>query len=114
MATSARDYHQQLVHYHRITLNFNSAASGVDVVVGVIPPNAILLNNSGVSITTPFNAVTTNVIDVGYAADSLSAGDPNAYGTLLAAGAVAFVPLDELLTATAKPRPVATTVVASY
>src|SRR5262245_44642025 len=114
MTTSARDYHQQLVHYLRKTIDLSAGglAAGTPIVVGVIPANAIV-TGGGVQTGTAFNG-TTPTIDIGYAADSAGVADPNAYASALAvSAATGYVALDELATTTAKSRAVDTTVTAT-
>ena len=88
MAASAREFHTQQVHYLRKSIVFGDDGTAVDV--GVIPSGSLILKPlSGVSVTTAFNAGTTNTLNVGTSADD------NLYGTLLALGTTTFVPLDE-------------------
>lgn len=78
----------QQIDYLRKAVTF--ADNGTAVVVGILPPNAIIHKAmSGVFVNTVFNAATTNTINVGTTADE------DLYGTLLAAGTLGFVPLDE-------------------
>ena len=86
--STARDYGKQLVHYLRLNVVFGD--SGVAKTVGVLPAGAqIIKPMSGVAVNTVFNAGSTNVIDIGTAADD------DFFGTDLALGTAAFVPLDE-------------------
>lgn len=63
------------------------ADSGKTVMVGILPPNAVILkSNSGVTVSTVFNAGTANTIDVGVT------GTPGLYGTALSMTATNFVP----------------------
>lgn len=88
MAAPARQYHTQQVHY--LCKAFTFANSGVAVEIGTLPAGATIIRPiSGVQINTAFNAGTTNVIDIGTAADD------DLYATDLAGGTVTFVPLDE-------------------
>lgn len=84
--TTARQYHQTMVHYLRKTIAFGDGT----VTVGIIPAGALILKNlSSVNVTTAFNAGTTNTLHVGTAADD------DLYATALALGAVAQVDFDE-------------------
>lgn len=63
-ATSARQYHEQLVHYARFAVNYNDAGIASGVAKQTLPAGAIVLNTD-VLVTTVFNAATTNVLTVG-------------------------------------------------
>lgn len=79
---------QQVVGYLRKNVTF--ADNGSAVVVGTLPAGAqIHKAASGVFVNTAFNAGTTNVLDIGTTAND------DLYGTDLALGSIAFVPLDE-------------------
>lgn len=85
----AREYHQKLVHYLR--RDFTFADNGKQLVVGEVPNGAIILRpDSGVHISTAFNAGSTNVLDIGFS------GDDDLFGTDLALGTATFVPVDEV------------------
>lgn len=85
-----RDSWYQVVNYLRADIAFGN--SGTAVKVGTIPANSLILKPiSGVQVTTVFNAGTTNVVDIG------SSTDDDLFGTDLALGALAFVPLDEAI-----------------
>ena len=88
MATPARQFHHELVHYIRRNITF--ADAGVAREVGVIPAGSVILKpNSGVNIHTAFNSSGTDLIDIGTTADD------DLYATDLAAQTVGFAPLDE-------------------
>ncbi len=90
---SAREFHTQQVHYLRKSVVFGD--DGTAVTVGEIPAGATILKPlSGVNVDTAFNAGTTNTLNIGTSADD------NLYGTLLAVGSIAFVPLDEAVAMT--------------
>jgi hypothetical protein len=115
MATSAREYHTQQVHYLRKTIDLSTGgvAVGSAITIGVIPANAQVVVGGGIVVVTGFNG-TTPTIDIGYAADSAGAADPNAYASALSlATAAGLVALDELAAATAAARSVDTTVTAT-
>lgn len=63
-ATTARQYHEQMVHYARFAVNYNDA--GIDTGVGkqVLPAGAVIVGTD-VIVTAAFNAATTNVLTVG-------------------------------------------------
>lgn len=89
VGSTARELPFQAVHYLRKTVN-HTMDGGPAQTVGVIPAGSLILKPlSGVQVTTVFDAGTTNTLNVGTSADD------NLYGTLLALGALAFVPLDE-------------------
>lgn len=84
----ARQFHTQQVHYLRKSIVYGN--NGSAVTVGVIPAGALILKaSSGVHVTAAFNAGTSNVLDIGTSADD------DLFGTDLALGSIAFVPLDE-------------------
>lgn len=86
--TVARNFNKQVVHYLRKSIVFGD--NGVARTVGVIPAGSLILKpDSGVHVTTAFNAGTSNTLNVGTSADD------NLFGTLLALGTTTFVPLDE-------------------
>lgn len=86
--SKARTLYTQQVSYLRKTVTF--ADNGKSVVVGRLPIRGLILKPlSGVSVNVAFNGATTNTVDIGTSADA------DLYGTDLALGAVAFVPLDE-------------------
>lgn len=89
MGSQARVYHTQQVHYIENTLTFDSGV----VTIGTIPAGAILLKPiSGAQVNVAFNAGTNNLIDIG------TTDNDDLYGTDLAGGSIAFVPLDEAVT----------------
>lgn len=91
--TPARDAGYQNIQYLRKNVTF--ADNGKAVSVGVVPTGALILKPiSGAQVEEAFNAATTNTIDIGTAANA------DLYGTALAAGAVAFVPIDEAVALT--------------
>lgn len=64
------------------------ANSGVAVLVGILPPGAIILKAlSGVTVSTVFNAGTTNTVDIGVT------GTAGLYGSALSLTATNFVPV---------------------
>lgn len=84
----ARDLFEHVVHYIAVAFTFED--NGKVLKVGTIPAGAQILKAlSGVTVNTVFNAGTGNVLDVGTSADD------DLYGTDLALGTAAFVPLDE-------------------
>lgn len=93
MVQPARLYSSQQVHYLRKTVTF--ADNNTTVTVGVIPAGSVLLKPiSGVSVTTVFNAATTNTINIGPSTDA----GTDLWATLLALGTLGYVPLDEPVT----------------
>lgn len=117
MATPARDNGEQVVHFLRKTLGPGVAASGTVVEVGVIPAGAIVLANaSGIYVSAQFTG-TTNVLDVGYSADSLSTADPDAYASAVAlpiTTAGNYLAFDDQALASARARSVDTRVTATF
>jgi hypothetical protein len=118
---AARDAGYQLIHFLRKRFNIGGAGGLVTTVsqtLGVLPANAAIISGGGVWQITDLDG-TTNTLDIGYAVDSLSASDVNAYSTALALAITTggFVPMDELVAATgvtAKPRSVDTTVIVTF
>jgi hypothetical protein len=64
MAGTARQSHMQVVHYLRKRVNFNDSGVATGVLVGTLPAGAQITDVT-VNVTTAFNAVTTNVVNVG-------------------------------------------------
>jgi hypothetical protein len=92
-ATTARQYSQQMVHYLR--KGFTFADDGSVLTIGTLPAGAqIVKPMSGVAVNVAFNAGSTNVLDVGILSND------DLYGTDLALGTIAFVPLDEAVSMT--------------
>lgn len=93
LGTTARQYPQQMVHYLRKGITY--ADDGKTVDIGTLPDGAIILKPlSGVAVNVAFNGGTTNTLDIGPSTDS----GTDLWGTLLALGTIAFVPLDEAVT----------------
>lgn len=75
-----------------LSTSFVFGENGVVKVLGTIPANSLILKPmGGVQVTTVFNAGTSNTLNIG------STADDDLFGTLLALGALAFVPLDEAI-----------------
>lgn len=84
----ARQFQSQQTHYLRKGVTFADNGTAVDL--GIIPAGSLIKKDqSGVHVTTAFNAGTSNTLNVGTSADD------NLFGTLLALGTTTFVPLDE-------------------
>lgn len=96
--TTAREYHQTMVHYIRKTIT--KADNGSEVTVGYLPAGAVIMKPmSGVMVHTAFNAAAGNVLDIGAnGGDTNAADDPDRWATDLALGTTTFVPLDESVT----------------
>lgn len=92
-ATSARQYHQQMIHYLRKGITYLD--DGLTVTVGTIPAGSLVVKPiSGVAVTQVFNAGTTNVLDIGPSADA----GTDLWATDLSLSSPGFVPLDEAVT----------------
>lgn len=88
MAGQPRQYHQQMVHYLRKSLDFNDDAT--EVTIGWLPSGALLLEpGSGVVVTTAFNG-TSPVIDIGA---NTGNDDPDEWGVDLTIATAGFVPV---------------------
>jgi hypothetical protein len=86
----ARNDLYQDIQYLRKDFTFND--NGKVLQLGTLPANAVIIKPiSGVNVSTVFNAGTSNVLDVGTSADD------DLYGTDLALGTAAYVPLDEAI-----------------
>jgi hypothetical protein len=103
-ATSARQYHEQMIHYLRKRITF--ADYGTTVTVGVIPAGASVIGG-GVHVVTAFNSSGTDLLNVGFIG---STTDADGYATLLTMAAVGWIVLDELATTTNIQQTVDTTV----
>jgi len=114
---AARDYvSAQLVHYLRKAINVASSATGSTTTVGVLPAGAMVLGGlSGVFVTQDLTG-TTNVANIGFAADALSSANTGAYATALALPITTggFTAIDELGVATGRPRSVDTRVTVTW
>lgn len=87
----ARVLPYQAVHYIAADIDYTDSATAVTI--GTVPSGATILKAiSGLQVNVAFNAGTSNVVDVGTTAND------DLYGTDLAAGSIAFVPLDEAVT----------------
>lgn len=87
-ATPATQPYTPEIAFLHTTVTFSD--NGTAKTIGVLPAGAVIIKAvSGITVTTAFDAGTTNTINIGTSADD------NLYGTLLAAGATNFVPLDE-------------------
>lgn len=86
--TQPRQLYTQQTAYISTSVTF--ADDGTAKTVGVLPAGAVIKKaESGIIVTEAFDAGTSNTVNIGTSADD------NLYGTLLAAGATDFVPLDE-------------------
>lgn len=89
----ARDFHTQMVHYYRLTINWNDAFFPTAQRFGTLPNNAYILSIDA-DVTTAFNAGTTNVITIGatlsshneIVASGITAGSTGIYHLTSAAG----------------------------
>lgn len=93
LATTARQHPYQMVHYLRKKITYLDDGKTVDI--GTLPAGALLCKPlCGVAVNVVFNGGSTNTLDIGPSTDS----GTNLWGTLLALGTIAFVPLDEAVT----------------
>ncbi len=91
--TSARKFSLQAIHYLRKRITYANDGQTVDI--GTLPDGALILKPlSGVAVNVAFNGGATNTLDIGPSTDT----GTNLWGTLLALGTIAFVPLDEAVT----------------
>lgn len=90
-ATTARKYHQDVVHYLVKQVSYADGASNV-YTLGTIPAGSLILKPlSGIHVTTAYNAGTNNLMDIGTSATA------NLFGTSLSLTAANFIPLDETI-----------------
>ena len=84
-----RQYHQQMIHYLRKSIVFGD--DGSELSMGWVPLGAVVIRG-GIVVSTAFNAGTTNVADLGTAAD------PDGFATDLALGTIGVIVADEMAT----------------
>jgi hypothetical protein len=102
--SDARQFHTQQIHFLRKSIAYTD--EDTELTVGKIPAGATILKPlSGLNVDVAFDLGSTNIVDIGTDAD------PNLYGTALAAGSIAFVPLDEAVAMTVAAE---TTITATY
>lgn len=89
IAIPARDIGYQVVQY--LTKRITYTDAGTAVTVGTLPANALVIGGS-VTVTTAFNAGSTNVLDIG------TSSDDDGFATDLALGTVGQIVWDELAT----------------
>jgi hypothetical protein len=87
--TSARHYTQHQTHY--LYKAFTFADDGSALSMGYVPGGSYILRG-GVVVSTAFNAGSTNVLDIGTAADD------DGFATDLALGTVGVIVADEMAT----------------
>jgi hypothetical protein len=87
--TVAREYHQAQVHY--LTKEFTYADDGSALSMGYVPAGGYVVRG-GVVVKVAFNAGTTNVLDIGTAADD------DGFATDLALGTIGVIATDEMAT----------------
>lgn len=105
-----------LIKFIRKTVNFASQPANAAFEIGTIPANAIVIGDAIYVSTTPSG--TTNTLNIGYASDSLSTADADAYASALALPITTSpgrIPFDELTNTalSAKKRSVDTTLTAT-
>lgn len=77
---TGRQFRTQQTHYLRKRIDFNTAASGTQVLIGTLPPGAIVTAVVS-ALTVAFNAGTTNVLIVGTSGDASALVDAAGSGT---------------------------------
>ena len=87
--TAARHYHTHQVHY--LYKEFTFADDGSALSMGYVPAGSYILRG-GVVVKVAFNAGTTNVLDIGTAADD------DGFATDLALGTIGVIATDEMAT----------------
>jgi predicted RecA/RadA family phage recombinase len=92
--STAREYHQNVVHFLRKTITY--ADNGTTVTIGTLPSGALILPElSGVYVSTAFNGNATNTLDVGIT------GTLEKYSSDLALGTAGFIEQDVITTSSA-------------
>lgn len=87
--TDAQEYHTNQVHYLRKKITF--ADAGTTVSLGYVPANSVVLRG-GVVVQTAFNGDTSNILDIGTAADT------DGFATDIALGTIGVIVADEMAT----------------
>lgn len=87
--TEAREYHTHQVHY--LAVDFTYADDGSTLTLGYVPAGGTVIRG-GVVVSQAFNAGSTNVLDIGTAAD------PDGFATDLALGTIGVIAADEMAT----------------
>ena len=89
-AAQGRQYPQQMVHFLRKSIAYTDNGSTLDI--GTLPANSvIIMDASGVHVTTAFNGDATNTLDIGPSTDT----GTNLWMTVGALGTTTWVPFDE-------------------
>lgn len=116
----ARDRGEQLVQFIRRRLNIGQSGGLITTVakaIGTLPANAVMVAPSGAYVTVDLGG-TTNTLEVGYAADTLSTADADAYASAIALPITTggFIAFDEIgaTGATGRPRSVDTAITATF
>jgi hypothetical protein len=92
--STAREYHQNMIHFLRKTISYTDGGS--TVTLGVLPAGAIVLPElSGAYVTTAFNGNSTNTLDIGIT------GTLEKYGSDMALGTAGFIEVDVFTTSSA-------------
>jgi len=90
VATVARKYHEDLVHYVSVPIVYTTLAYNV----GVLPAGALVVPSlSGVYVTTAFAGGTPQTLDIG------TASDPDDFATALVITSKGYKVIDEFATA---------------
>lgn len=89
MATGGTNLRLPVVH--AISKDFTFADNGLTLTVGYVPIGATVIRG-GIIVSTAFNAGSTNVADLGTAAD------PDGFATDLALGTIGVIAADEMAT----------------
>lgn len=85
--STARQYHQQMVHYLRKGITYSD--NGLTVTIGIIPSGALVLPGlCGIAVTTAFDGNATNTSDIGIS------GTTTKYASALALGTLGWIELD--------------------
>lgn len=92
----ARVDHIQTAYTCRKNLGYVNDATGVQILIGIVPANSWLKRTTGVYVATAFNTATTATVDIGTVASPTlyaSAVDAKTTGDKIASAAV-FVPVE--------------------
>lgn len=90
----ARQYHHSMVHFVRKGVLYSQLTSGTAVVIGTLPPGAVVCNVYAV-VKTAFNSATSDLLDMG------TSGSNNAFMSAVSIASVGQKLADDMATSSA-------------
>lgn len=106
-----QQYHSNQTHFLRKTVAFSDTAA---ISLGWLPPGAVV-TAAAATVTTAFNAATTNTMDIGFRnAGDGTADDVDEFASAVSVAAVGRVAADDLATAGDLLFPEGAEIVATY